>query len=388
MNEQYSDYEMNIISDDRNYTIISEDNYTREDGTKDTVITVMGMDEWGNTTKEDIYIVDQNLNLLYSTVFESKKELTEKEFNLLMSYRSGGSGLIKSKCSFTDTEGQEMMLIVTSPKNTENTFRRSRTAFLTNTVTFVILYLLMVVLFSFWISMRVNKPLKMLNSAMNEIGTGKKGTMLHYEGPREFVEICDNFNRMSTALYESEQENLKLQGEKQKMIADISHDLKTPITVIKGYSKAVRDGLAAPEDIGRYLETIYNRSEELTYLIEEFHEYAKMEHPDNAFVFEETDICEYTRTYFAGKYSEFELRGFHLEIDIPEEPVMVSLDEKKFRRIYDNITGNFFRYNVQGSTFFCRVSFDTAEPSEEQYVLITLSDNGEAYTFRNPKYNL
>ncbi len=83
---------------------------------------------------------------------------------------------------------------------------------------------------------------------MQDISSGNKGTILEYKGPKEFVEICDNFNEMSKALDLAEHENLRLQEEKQKMIADISHDLKTPITVIKGYAGAICDGVTTPEE--------------------------------------------------------------------------------------------------------------------------------------------
>ena len=184
------------------------------------------------------------------------------------------------------------------------------------------------------------------------------------------MEICDNFNEMSKALDLAEHENLRLQEEKQKMIADISHDLKTPITVIKGYAGAICDGVTTPEEQKKYLETIYLRSEELTELINEFHEYAKIDHPDNTFHFEQVDLCEFTREYFAEKYNEFDLGGYALEIEIPEKKIMVNLDQKKFKRVYDNITGNFFKYSPPGATFFCSII------SQDHQARIILADNG------------
>ncbi len=305
----------------------------------------------------------------------------------------------------------------------------------------------------------------MLNSAMEKISEGDSGTVLNYYGPKEFVEICDNFNQMSQALDEANRRNKRLESQKQKMIADISHDLKTPITVIKGYSKAVADGMTAPSEQEKYLKTIYQRSSELADLIEEFHDYVKLEHPDSKMELETTDLSEFAREFFAEKYNEFDIGGladlieeFHdyvklehpdskmelettdlsefareffaekynefdiggytleadiaekkimvnhpdskmelettdlsefareffaekynefdiggytLEADIAEKKIMVNLDRKKFRRVLDNITGNFFKYCAPGCIFYCGV-----EETAEQAVLI-LADNGK-----------
>ena len=211
----------------------------------------------------------------------------------------------------------------------------------------------------------------MLNSAMEKISEGDSGTVLNYYGPKEFVEICDNFNQMSQALDEANRRNKRLESQKQKMIADISHDLKTPITVIKGYSKAVADGMTAPSEQEKYLKTIYQRSSELADLIEEFHDYVKLEHPDSKMELETTDLSEFAREFFAEKYNEFDIGGYTLEADIAEKKIMVNLDRKKFRRVLDNITGNFFKYCAPGSMFYCGV-----EETAEQAVLI-LADNGK-----------
>lgn len=64
------------------------------------------------------------------------------------------------------------------------------------------------------------------------------------------------------------------------MLADISHDLKTPITIIQGYAKAICDGIIKEENKQQYLQTIYHKSIVLNELINAFSEYSKLEHPD------------------------------------------------------------------------------------------------------------
>lgn len=377
-NEKYSDYEMSFIAEYNDFSLVTVEKYKNDKGKTERVITVLIYTDRGKVVKDAVYVVDEHRNILYSTEYKEKKTLTEREYQFLINHRVKDTGLSKSKCTFKDNQGKTHLLVVFSPITIKSTFDRIKTAFLSVALIFAGVYILMIILFSLWISIRVNKPLKILNHAMNDLSSGKKGSVVEYKGPREFTEICDNFNHMSAALAESEAENQKLQEEKQKMIADISHDLKTPVTVIKGYAKAVMDGLASPEEQKKYLATICQRSEELNQLIEEFHEYAKIDHPDNTFICRQTDICEFTRSYFAEKYNEFDLDDRKLDIDIPEEALFVSLDEKKFRRVYDNIVGNFFRYNPSGTAFFCRIEkVSGVGEAQNSEILITLADNGE-----------
>lgn len=228
----------------------------------------------------------------------------------------------------------------------------------------------MLILFSIWSSRSVKKTLKVLEAGMKDVSSGKTGKQIEYRGPKEFVDICDNFNKMSNALYESAKENQRLQDENQRIMSDISHDLKTPITVIQGYSKAISDGIVPPEEQDKYLKIIAEKSEALTELINEIHDYTKLGHPDYKFDMKPVDICEYTREYFARTFDELEIAGFELEVEIPERSILVNLDISKFRRVYDNLVNNFMKYNKSGSILRCTISYD------DRSVTINVSDNG------------
>ena len=82
----------------------------------------------------------------------------------------------------------------------------------------------------------------------------------------------------------------QLEQDRQKMLTDISHDLKTPITVVQGYSKAIRDKMVPPEKVPQYLDIIYQKSVSLANLINTFYEYSKLEHP-NFSISPEKRIC-------------------------------------------------------------------------------------------------
>lgn len=160
--------------------------------------------------------------------------------------------------------------------------------------------------------------------------------------------------------------------ERSQMMANISHDLKTPITVIAGYSKAICDGLIPDEDKPMYFESIYQKSRHLSDLINTFAEYSKLEHPDFHLNLWKMDLAELLRQYLAELYGELEIEGFLLEARIPEQPVYCMLNEFAFVRILENIMENSIRYNEAGTCLFVKLSCD--ENTGE--AVLSLGDNG------------
>lgn len=175
---------------------------------------------------------------------------------------------------------------------------------------------------------------------------------------------------MAAKLAESEEERRRLDESRQKIIADISHDLKTPITVISGYASAIHDDKVAPEELPRYLDVIHSKANALADLISTLYEYSKTQHPDFRLNRVDTDICEFLRKYLAEKYEELDLAGFSLDVDIPEEPVHCRLDPFQFRRVLDNIFSNSLRHNALGTLLFVELTKD------ESRVIIRLADDG------------
>ena len=170
--------------------------------------------------------------------------------------------------------------------------------------------------------------------------------------------------------WRSERQRRILDEGRQKLIADISHDLKTPITVIAGYIDAICDGKVPPEEQTRYLRAIQSKAEALTELVNAFHEYSKVEHPEFILHPERTDLCEFLREYLAVKYEEIDLAGFSLEISIPERAIFCQLDPLQFRRVLDNLLSNALRHNRLGTVLFLDVDV------EKSFALVRVADNG------------
>ena len=232
------------------------------------------------------------------------------------------------------------------------------------------LYLLTTVCFILGLRRRIGRPLARLDTAIVRFGRGEKADLTDCGGPAEIRRMAENFSEMAARLDASEREREKLDGERQKLIADISHDLKTPITVIAGYTSAIRDGKIPPDELPRYLSAIDDKAAALTELINTFYEFSKTEHPDFKLDCKELDLGEYLREYLAEKYSEIDLAGFSLDVRIPETPVRCRIDRFQFRRALDNILSNSLRYNTLGTLIRIRLS------ARGTCAVLHISDNG------------
>lgn len=214
-------------------------------------------------------------------------------------------------------------------------------------------------------------PLTRLNTAISRLGAGERVSAGDCGGPKELERLGQSFDEMANKLAQSEEQARRLQQQRITMLTDISHDLKTPITVISGYANAIRDGKVPQEELSQYLQTIGNKADVLTELINSFHEYSKTQHPDFRLTTKETDLCEFLREYLADKFNEIDLAGFSLEVDIPEQPMYYLLDGFQMRRALDNILANALKHNRLGTRIWVVVE------RAAMGVTLRIADNGD-----------
>ncbi|SFJ51044.1 Signal transduction histidine kinase [Terrisporobacter glycolicus] len=319
--------------------------------------------------REERYIFDRDYNIIYQSVKRDKTKFTKEEFDLM--FDSLYKNYTVMKYPFVSESGKSYTALIYSIKENTSIVTNQFVSIIKETsFIFIVFYLILISVFMMWLSKKVKKPIKMLQDALEGFSRGKRQQYIDYNGPSEFVSICESFNEMSRRLYKSESEKEKLEQDKQKMLADISHDLKTPITVIQGYAKAINDGIASEIDKEQYLDIILQKSNNLNELINTFYEYSKMEHPDYRLTLVKNDIFNYLRNYVADKYNEFELEGFELDVYIQEEHVTCFIDEVQLKRAFDNIISNSIKHNHSGTTILCSINIIG------ERVRILLGDNG------------
>lgn len=156
------------------------------------------------------------------------------------------------------------------------------------------------------------------------------------------------------------------------MLSDIAHDLRTPITTVAGYAKALADGMVTdPQKVQSYLDAIQAKSARMEELIQLLFEYVKISSEGFTLDRKPADLAELVRKNAALIYADVESGGMELEVDIPEEPYMENVDEVQFGRALTNLLNNALRHNSAGARILLslRVEADAAR--------ITVADTGE-----------
>ncbi|BCN32684.1 sensor histidine kinase [Anaeromicropila herbilytica] len=162
--------------------------------------------------------------------------------------------------------------------------------------------------------------------------------------------------------------------ERNVVFANITHDLKTPITSILGFSRALTEKKLEPEKQSQLVEIIYEKSKRTSELINTMFHYSKLETEMYELRREPMDICRLTREILASQYEIIEEHGILLEVDIPEEEILYPIDKIEYSRAIANLLMNACVHNQLGSTLLVRIEREMNKKVEK--LLIVVADNG------------
>lgn len=187
----------------------------------------------------------------------------------------------------------------------------------------------------------------------------------------KYKEMNEDLQRIAEELRMKNLEKEQLEESKKRMLADLSHDLKTPMTTIQGYSKALYDGLVEDEEqTKRYLKYIHDKSLRVTTLIDELFIFSKLDTPDSQINRVNQDLCEFLREMIVEYYELFDEKEMELEITIPETKIMYAFDPKLFYRVLSNLLENALKYNPERTTIYIELK------EENDSIAIEIGDDG------------
>ena len=197
-----------------------------------------------------------------------------------------------------------------------------------------------------WIYRSIAVPLVKLRKATQNIKEGNLDFVLEVEGKDEFSQLCQDFEEMRKRLKESTEEKILMDKENKELISNISHDLKTPITAVKGYVEGIMDGVAdTPEKMNRYVRTIYNKTNEMDHLINELTFYSKIDTNRIPYTFSKLNVEDYFSDCAEELGLEMETKGIELVYaNYVEKDVQVIADGEQIRRVIHNIVSNAIKY--------------------------------------------
>lgn len=190
------------------------------------------------------------------------------------------------------------------------------------------------------------KPLNELRKGINKVKNGELDFTLDVESDDEIGELTSDFEEMRIRLKESSEDKLNYDKELKDLISNIAHDLKTPITTIRGYAEGIMDGVAStPEMKDKYIRTIYNKSVEMTSLIEELSFYAKIGTNRIPYNFSKLKVKDYFDDCAEDIGIDMENKGitFKYKCGIGPDELVIG-DQEQLHKVISNIIGNSVKY--------------------------------------------
>ena len=197
-----------------------------------------------------------------------------------------------------------------------------------------------------WLFRTILQPISKLQEATKQIRDGNLDFTLEVQSDNEIGLLCQDFEDMRIRLKESAEEKVENERESRVLIRNISHDLRTPLTAIKGYVEGIRDGIAdSPEKLDRYLRTIYNKTNDMDHLIDELTLYSRIDTNRIPYNFVKVRVNDYFRDCSEEVGVDMEARGveFSYGSNVADN-VKVILDPEQMKRVVNNIIGNSLKY--------------------------------------------
>lgn len=225
----------------------------------------------------------------------------------------------------------------------------------------------------FWIYKRILVPLDKMRIATKKIADGN----FDYElDEKDFVEIpflYNDFEKMRIKLKENEEEKILSENAARELVSNISHDLKTPLTAIRGYVEGILDGVASsPQKVRDYLTTIYNKTNDMTKLIDELLYYSRVAGNEFSYNFEKTNVKEFFDDYVKDLYLELDTIkiNFSYSANVDVDTV-IDIDREQIKRALNNIVANAVKYMDKEEP---EIHFRVKETIDA--INIRISDNG------------
>ena len=228
---------------------------------------------------------------------------------------------------------------------------------------------------TWWIYRGVIAPLDRLRTATRRIKEGDLNFSVSTEGVSEIADLCQDFEDMRRRLKENAEEKVVFDRESKELISNISHDLKTPITAVKGYVEGIMDGVAnTPEKMERYIKTIYNKANEMDRLINELTFYSKMDTNKIPYTFNKIYVTEFFDDCAEDLNVELSAKNVEFSYSNYVEPeVMVIADAEQIKRVVNNIVSNSLKYTGDGKQK--RINLRVKDVGD--FIQVEIEDNGK-----------
>ncbi len=281
------------------------------------------------------------------------------------------SCLIKQQDFYYSDGTEGCIYIVTATDTVLPQLRSSAIQFISS---FIIIICFTAIILILWIYQGIIRPLNALQFATIQMRDGNLDYSLDIEDSDEISELCKDFDQMRIRLKKLIEDRIQYEEDSRELISNISHDLKTPLTAIKGYAEGIIDGVAdTPEKMDRYLKTIYTKANDMTALVDELSFYSKIDTNSVPYNFIAINVNDYFTDCINELTLDLEVKNIDLGyFNYVDESQEVWADVEQLKRVVNNIIGNSAKY-MDKSKGIINLRIE----DEREYVKISIEDNGK-----------
>ncbi|MEQ8174103.1 MAG: HAMP domain-containing sensor histidine kinase [Syntrophomonadaceae bacterium] len=249
----------------------------------------------------------------------------------------------------------------------------------------VLLGLIINFIISYRVASNIVTPLGILNKATTEIARGNLDHAIEIPSEDEVGELCRSYETMRLQLKEARTLSESYEKNRKELIANISHDLKTPITSIRGYVQGIMEGVAStPEKESKYMQTIYSNAVQMDRLIDELFLFSKLDLKQLVFDFEAVNIEDFLHDCVEDKGYDLENKGINLSFTSTypsQAPVWA--DRQRLQRVINNIIVNVEQHQDPNKK---QATLEIILSENDDEALIEIKDNGQGINQENLPY--
>lgn len=196
---------------------------------------------------------------------------------------------------------------------------------------------------------RITERFKKLYKGFEEFELGNVAVRIHDEKKDEIGELARNFDAMADKIEEQLREKLQYEENRKQLISNLSHDLRTPLSSILGYSEMLRDGVCEEkEEEKRYMNTIYRKAVYMNQLLGDLLDFSRLDIGRMELHKGRCDLSEVLRELVIEYWPTIEKEHINLGINIPEKPIQGEWDRERIERAIRNVIDNALKYGMQG----------------------------------------
>lgn len=220
------------------------------------------------------------------------------------------------------------------------------------------------IVISVFLSNKITEPIMKITNKAKKLGSGNIEVSFDESGIKEIDDL-------SEALTQAQKEMIKTDELRRDLMANVSHDLKTPLTMIKAYAEMIRDiSYKNPEKMNEHLEIIVDETDRLTVLVNDILDLSKMQANSDTLKIEKFNLAEEINS-IVKKYEIIkETEQYIINVEMPEE-IMVRADKKKINQVIYNLVNNAINYTGDDKTVTIRVT------KAKKYYLVEIIDTGK-----------